>query len=692
MRDREICFPVIRRVIVKNYAIFPGSNPDFVLDFHKSEEKPRQENGLSHDFINGVTVIAGINGLGKTTLLNIILRLLIGPLDRSKEDPNDIGSGVHELRTWRTPRFFSSRVPDGAVDAEASAEIWFGRDRIEVTRALANLQIRSLRVNDQNITPDESQYKSAIERLSGLPDFVDFHFIVRNLIFCLEDRRNIIWTASGQFDLARILFAGKVAAGFRKQLDDANKKDGEYRRQLHSYNRLVSDLERERKRAAVRPGTEAAIAALKVALGETERRTMHISERIDAISNEIRACRDDILTSRLHLETKVREHERLEAEYVALAFPSADTTIKYVLSHLISSHKCAVCGSADSPILEDIKSRVEAGHCPVCDSPPSSQENIVSGEKVSAERVNRAAKELDAARRALEIAEHDYHQLISEEKELSSEKKKLQERRREQLHELHVRGADLPQADEQIRQLEASLELASIKKDQLEDARSAAFQKAQATLNVIREKIELSHSKVRDYFEIFVREFVAEKCLLSMETRREIIGQSGSGGSLQFPGFQVTMTSGVFEMPQIRRGPETVSESQKEFIDLAYRMALIATVSEGTGGAMIVLETPEASLDTFFINSAGQLLRKFADRTYIDGENDGMGNVLIASSNLNAANMIRALLGVDDETTEVSDRVINLLELAAPNAMLKAHPKEYFAELKKAVGLLDGNA
>jgi DNA repair exonuclease SbcCD ATPase subunit len=65
----KIRFPVIRSIEINGYALFPGTDGT----------------GLSHRFENGVSVIAGINGLGKTTLLNALLRSLIGPYDVLRE-------------------------------------------------------------------------------------------------------------------------------------------------------------------------------------------------------------------------------------------------------------------------------------------------------------------------------------------------------------------------------------------------------------------------------------------------------------------------------------------------------------------------------------------------------------------------------------------------------------------------------
>lgn len=53
---------------------------------------------------------------------------------------------------------------------------------------------------------------------------------------------------------------------------------------------------------------------------------------------------------------------------------------------------------------------------------------------------------------------------------------------------------------------------------------------------------------------------------------------------------------------------------------------------------MIVMETPEASLDSLFMHNAGRLFREFS---YAQGQR----NVFIASTNLNKSEMIPTLLG-----------------------------------------------
>jgi hypothetical protein len=113
-------------------------------------------------------------------------------------------------------------------------------------------------------------------------------------------------------------------------------------------------------------------------------------------------------------------------------------------------------------------------------------------------------------------------------------------------------------------------------------------------------------------------------------------------------------------------------------------MALFDAVRQPNDGVMLVIETPEASLDTIFVRKAGELLRRFAEKQ------SGRPNLIIASCNLNSAGMVRSLLGVNDLSAKevkelVPKRLMNLLEIALPNAAVRDYGREYRRELKEAI-------
>ena len=116
--------------------------------------------------------------------------------------------------------------------------------------------------------------------------------------------------------------------------------------------------------------------------------------------------------------------------------------------------------------------------------------------------------------------------------------------------------------------------------------------------------------------------------------------------------------------------------------------------------SMLVLETPEASLDSVFVPRAADLLRRFAA-----GMDGSRGTRLIASSNVNREQMIPALFGaypdqrfygqVIDETPSpmpstvpIEDRaahVLDLLRIAAPTRALERFRAAYEEERDQAI-------
>ena len=73
---------------------------------------------------------------------------------------------------------------------------------------------------------------------------------------------------------------------------------------------------------------------------------------------------------------------------------------------------------------------------------------------------------------------------------------------------------------------------------------------------------------------------------------------------IEFPAFDLDMSGVDFPSPSRRRGPEQVSESQREFIDLAFRMALIDVASNGRGGSLII-DAPEVFFGRCICRTSG---------------------------------------------------------------------------------------
>ncbi len=330
----NIRFPVLRSVEITGYALFPGLGPEAT--------------GLGQQFESGVSVIAGINGLGKTTLLNALLRLLIGPWDVLRENPEDVGSTQHTLIPWRNPIYFSARVPDGAASATIAGQISFGDETIYIVRNLRDLSIQQLRRGADEVKPTDSEFQRLVVELSGVSGYYDYHFLVRNLLFYLEDRRPLVWSETGQFEIARILFIpGNESIAFSTLYDEIKTADSRYRNLLTETNRLVKRLKEHRRAEAARESNLSQIATLKDAYLSSEMALEAVDEKLEKAVEEERNSADEIRRAELELETAFRGYEGLQQNFFALAFPDALKTFHYVLAHIVSDGGCLDYHSVD---------------------------------------------------------------------------------------------------------------------------------------------------------------------------------------------------------------------------------------------------------------------------------------------------------------------------------------------------------
>ena len=117
-----------------------------------------------------------------------------------------------------------------------------------------------------------------------------------------------------------------------------------------------------------------------------------------------------------------------------------------------------------------------------------------------------------------------------------------------------------------------------------------------------------------------------------------------------------------------RSGPDDVSESQREFIDLSFRMALAkaGTLNQNTS---LVMDAPESSLDAVFVGRASRVLGKFAQQE--------VENRLIITSNLGLGDFVPDLLKQCADAEDRRKRVVDLLAVAAPTSAVRSLRGEY---------------
>jgi hypothetical protein len=282
---RVLQFPIFTFLRVLNYGLFPGRPPGC---------------GLEWVFEDGLSVIAGVNGLGKTTLLTMLLRCLTGPYDLT-------GDGVPDLLESVLPpepvslkpsvkRYFKQRVADQASHATVELRATLGKSDIEIVRNLSDLSLVRLSVNgsDQSLAlhrvSRESTFQEVMCRLFGLGSFVDVLLILHHIIFFTEDRPGALWDENAQRQILRALFLDMKLANEVALLErEVGSTDSQARNLSAAAFGVQQRLQRARDREKLSPGISADYALeqklLDAELEERERLSTRLRDRARIISH-----------------------------------------------------------------------------------------------------------------------------------------------------------------------------------------------------------------------------------------------------------------------------------------------------------------------------------------------------------------------------------------------------------------------
>ena len=435
-----IQFPVIRRVEVREYELFQNESSQ----------------GISHAFRRGVHAVVGINGLGKTTLLTMLYRALLGPFDQSKSDDVGLLGSQHELSAWRNKGYFRERVSDGAKKATIEADVEFGRKTLTIRRRLNNLQIEHLAVDGTTLESSDEAYQDAVIGLAGTATFFDFFAILRYLVFFLEDRAELIWDRRSQYDMLRILLFDTAAAkAAAEAYDQAQAADSRFRNR-----RAIVGKDRERLTAAEAAAGDAQASnfrALQTAVAEAEEKDREQAAKIEEVRESIDEAKLRREKSQLDLQEARTALEYEEQAHYKQLFPDIGDTAQYVFLNLLSGGGCLVCGSTGDDVGDYLRAKLESHHCPICNSPSTRHENVTAPADFSRARLRRLKTKVDQLRDAVNTAigdiekvEKEYEQLVERREEERVQLRAL----RSQLRQFGF--AELP-SDEEIENLRSAV-------------------------------------------------------------------------------------------------------------------------------------------------------------------------------------------------------------------------------------------
>lgn len=661
-------FPVFEHLKVEDFGLYPGT-----------ATKP----GVNIEFKPGLTLILGANGLGKTTLITVVFRLLTGPFDiPALISRSDLGNASLKVTTLSpaAKRIFAQRVTDGAQGATARLTFSIGSDKLVVERRLKDLALTFFSVNGVDRTPDDlTVFQPTIAKMAGVWSFGDWILLLRHMIFYFEDRRELVWDASAQRQLLRtLLLPPAIAQAWTEDERAILELDSRMRNLRFAAYREEQDLTQVETKVRHSANVREELKTLE-GLQKTD---IARREKLDNAFVELDSSRQHgrlrFLKAQQERESRYREFERAKLRAVEARFPQRSDSARYILEQLFAEAECLVCGNHVPKAAALLEKRVAENDCVVCGSDLNDPNVEVPSAKLADWRVKKAQNALDAI--GPELAEAD-QQRTSSETEFDTARFELAEldaKISERTARIDLLVQRLPPGEQEIHKQRS--ELASMR-SRVEALAKELIEKRNtfsAFVDAQNQTMAQMSASIMAAFSGFAGGFLLETVNLVWAPQRARVGQTGE--PIEFPAFELDMTGANFPVAKRRTGPEQVSESQKEFIDLAFRMALMH-VASATDSSSLVIDAPESSLDAVFVTRAADVLAQFAIAS--------RGNRLITTSNLVEGELIPELLKRSAPSGDRINRIVDLFKIAEPTAAIKELGSEYDQIMKNLLAKVE---
>ncbi|WP_445337799.1 AAA family ATPase [Clavibacter sp. CFBP 8614] len=650
--------PVLQSVNITNYGLYPGLS--------------NGHNAIEVDLSRGITLVLGANGIGKSTFVSLLFRMLTGPFDIPGADNDSLGRAnlaVRELSAKKR-RHFADRVNDGAREARATITLSCGVTRFTITRRLKDMSLVS--AGDEgvakNLYASESQLQDALASAAGLGSFSDWVLLLRYVTFYQEDRRALVWDAAAQRQVLRPLFLPPSdSLSWVAQERRILQLDSERRNVSAVVYRTTTYLDVQQSKQSMLNDVTAELNEKEAALSALLEQLEDDTEEIVQLDQARKNSRLEYLLAESALEDAKRGYEHVKLAHIANALPDQSSSARYILTQMLSSGTCVACGQDAAEYAQTLEHRLQTGLCPLC----GQDQHIPEQPRTSSldeRRLEEALHKLEAL----------YAQVAANKQRADEDDRRYRESldssrgRRYDVRQLEARveelNSSLPEPSEEMREAETEQKvlkrrLARLDAELLEQRTEFERFIAEMTKRILSRAAELEQAFTR-----YASAFLLESNTLTYAPLAERVGQMGN--SVPFPHFGLTMSGNDFASPTPRSSADSVSESQREFIDLAFRMALVSVASAHSAGTLVI-DSPDSSLDAVFETKAAEVLNAYVK--------SGKLSKLVLTSNLSSGGFIPKLVSEFRDSNPDGPGLVDMFALAAPTAAVRSLMPEYQA-------------
>lgn len=551
----------------------------------------------------GPYIILGGNGLGKTTLIQAIVYGLAGGTNNEN---------IEEIKSLRWDHgYFRERLSSNQLGSNVEVEVdfSFGERSFSVRRGFRGSNVIGFCDGDNNwiITPQDAQneFIKCLIEVGGFKTENDFSFLVHRLLYLPESRRLIAWDLDAQIRILMLLNQDVISAEeFRNRRKILKEMDSR-RRHIHvalgqADLQMSSLMEYEEGK----PDAEEIPLPISSDSNDIQVDIVPIVSKLEALNNQINSLTKQIKDitgdlSRVSAETDdLREKiEQTEGELINSFLKEEESEQNLAIHKLLINGICPVCGTQQLELRELAQLNNINHRCVFCGS-EESQETSPDLATLRSQLAEKIRSQRAFEKEHLNVS----NQLRSLQKQADILRVQVNEVRFQtpvvNLTERHlpdITQVDLTKLRDQLKQQEAELLF------QISEEKNSLSEDFEA----FREAIDSRISRLRNSYQNYATQFLGLECELFEKPLT--ITPSDIPLSRFIPSFEGTP----------REKPDSCSEAQRFFLDIAFRMALIEFASHSPNEkASFICETPENALDISYVDNVVHMFDEFCKNGY----------------------------------------------------------------------------
>lgn len=643
--SRRIYLPELLSINIKNYTLYPNG-----LDY-------------TFDFVKGVNLVLGGNGMGKTTFVNIIRYAILGLYKKPFGYTRTYQGNIIEKRQLFPQKYFSNRMDDSIhTDASPTVSISMKINNVavELVRDLSSITLLQLKVNGIELSGSlinqfnyeklsdaakkdtlPYKYEEIIKTNTNL-EFDDLIFFVNEVLFFGEDHKTILWNDRDFFpDVQSELFnkyfndpdldkKRQEAIRKAKYFDSLSRHSSE---DMRAINKVLSKMKdtpvtdhstnNKENTALILIGLREKLAEMDAKLAAIQKERASKSQEISLLQNEI----NKISLSANDIDKQLKQiEEKLNNHIWETLHPSYHVFIK----NIQLNHICPMCNKPNDDLVEKVAN--DSNICFACGASINENTEIDTRLKNSFDEISIHRKTLyqsiNSKKRTIQNIEQ---QIIS----LDSEFSNTELKRRtilQQVRELEYENAMSDNSQNSIQPFLDEVNRLTLQKEAYQKQRDEQYNIVTSISNEIDDVITANVHVFSSIFAQYAGKFLGVPCELTY------IKQAGDNNKRFYP-----VIDG-----KVRFYEEEMSESQRFFVDHSFRMSILTFFYRTP--SFYIVETPDSSLDISYERNAASVFAEFLKKP----------NSLIITSNLNNSLFIEHILDQED----IDLGIVGLLEIA----------------------------